>query len=280
MVEEKTEVNDTGIEEKEEEKEEQLPIIDPETGEVKEPESKTEEQGENWEKRYKDLQSHSDKTLAEKDKEIGKFKNLVSPFQQNVKTAEDGSLIFDFSDTSPSKEKGKKPPEEITEPDDDLWLRDPKAATKQQLAYDRQEEGKKATTEKAKQDAADRETQFKGDWDKSWEKTQVAYPDMAKADSELRKKADAILAENPGLASVANCNEIVANLAARELGISPKEVSEEAPVAKVKDTSYIIGSGTGTKGGSKGKKKLSEEEFAALSHDAQTEYMRKGFMEE
>lgn len=278
MAEEK-EVNDTGAEEKKEE-ETPLPTIDPETGEVKEPEPKP-EGGENWEKRYKDLQSHSDKTLAERDKELNGLKGLVAPFQKNIKETEGGGLIFDFPKTSSAegKEKGEKPEEELKEPEDDLWITDPKEAHQQQRAYDREQDRKEREEERKEKKTRDAssadEEKFEEEQNASWDATQKLYPDMKNEDSELYKVAKAILDKDPALAASSNFNLTVARLAAAELGIAP--VKEEPSPKKEKDITYIIGGSSGS--GNKAGKKLSEAEFAALSSEEQSEYMKKGYME-
>lgn len=223
-------------------------LIDP--GEKKEPgeqepggkQTPKEEQPKDWEAECKKVQSEKDREVTEAKAEAGRLQRLTAPYAKNIKKTEGGEYVFDFSESA-------KPKERVAEPGKDLWLTDSEAATKQQLAFYDQQKEDADRARKEKQDAIDREDAFEKGWDESWERTTKLYPDMAK-DSEHRKMADAILKENPALGGVVKCNEIVAEMAAKRLGIAPVEKGETttSPEKKGKDTSYIVGGGPSSKG--------------------------------
>ncbi|MCK4308222.1 hypothetical protein KAW50_08365, partial [candidate division WOR-3 bacterium] len=105
-VEEIEEVTPEPGEEKKEEEVEVKPPYEEDTGEPK-PEEEAGEQGkpkepkeeESYEKRYKDLQSHT-------DKKITRYERLLEPYKKNIKEDEQtGDLSFQFNDTPTPTEK-------------------------------------------------------------------------------------------------------------------------------------------------------------------------------
>jgi len=244
-------------------------LVDPEVSEEEEKELEKEEEQEpevvekDWEKEFKTLQSKKDTEVENAKKEALRFKRLVSPYEKNIKETETGDLMFDFSEP-------EKPKERVGKPDEGLWLDDPKKATEQLITFREQEREDRDFATREKDKAVQANKTFKADWDKSWERTQKLYPDAIVEGSELQKGANAILAKNPKLGDLSDCNEICFKLAASELNIVPvkaeKSPSPEKKGKEVPDTSYIV-SGAGSKG--KGKKKDESKE------ETPDEYIRR-----
>ena len=235
--------------------EEEETIVDSEASEEEEVEEEQEEEKEeekpeeNWESKYKVLQSKKDREVEDAKAEALRLKRLVSPYQKNIKTTETGDYMFDFSESEKAKER-------VARPDENLWVDDPEKATEQLIAFREQEREDRDLTKRQEEKTAQAKKAFEADWNKSWDRTKELYPDAAVEDSELSKKAKAILDKSPELGSLSDCNEICFKLAASELNIVPKK-ADSSPVKKEKDTSYII-SGAGSK--SKGKKKDETED--------------------
>ena len=233
-------------------------LVEPEVSEEEEPEKEEEQEPEvvekDWEKEFKTLQSKKDKEVEDAKQEALRFKRLVSPYEKNIKETETGDLMFDFSEP-------EKPKERVEKPDEGLWLDDPKKATEQLITFREQEREDRDFATREKDKAVQANKTFKADWDKSWERTQKLYPDAIVEGSELQKGANAILAKNPKLGDLSDCNEICFKLAASELNIVPVKAkdtpSPEKKDKEVPDTSYIV-SGAGSKG--KGKKKDESKE--------------------
>ena len=240
------------------------PIIEENTGEGAGEGTGTGTGGEdgNWEKRYKDLQSHSDQQLADKDKEIGKLNGLVSPFRRNIKETGDGDLIFDFSDTP---EKKSKEEENIPEePTADEFFDDNQAATKKQIAFNLYQERQEKKKEKSQEEQRIANENLKKARGENWEKAVKLWPVFKNKDSEEYREADKWLNAHPELYSNGECDYIAIERIALQKGIKAA-VKEEAPAPKKKDTTYIISGDSGKGGGKKEVEKETEtdEEYIA-----------------
>lgn len=285
MTEERA-VNELGEEEK------QSVFIDPKTGEVSETkpaeaagsQTPKEEEGEpTWEDKFKKLQSDKDKEVTEAKAETSRLKTAFGPYLKNIKEV-DGVPVLDFSETAPPA-----PKEKIKEPDEDLWNLDTPAAVKQQLAFDKQQEEERRDADASEKAAKDADDEYKKMRGEKWGIAVTEYPQLLTEKGEINsedalfQKAQKIMNDDPSICASASCDLMAIRLAAAELKIAKKEgttppeekgASGEKP--KDKDKSYVI---SGASGSGKGKStptgKLSDEEFAALTPDEQTEHMRK-----
>lgn len=275
MAEENRGVDETG------EDKGRKPIIDPETGEVtgyeeggKPAEEKPPSEDETWEKRYKDVQAQKDKEVSAAQNEVTRYKTLLSPFAENIKKKDDGSLVFAFPDTSSER---KEQPAEVQEPTEEEWYKTPGEAMKKFRAVIRADI-------KAEQDSLQRERDLsKADKDynttckEDWEVLQGEYPDLKDENSQLFQGADKFLRAHSGIISDPRYNRIAVERVALEMGVKPqsgdKPAATETSPATKKDTSYIIG-GPGGSGGKPGSaKKPTEEEFANMSPEEQRKWM-------
>jgi len=236
------------------------PIIDEE---VKVDEEKVDE--ENWEERYKNLQSQTDKQVADMQKSLKKHQDLTAPFSKNIKENEDGSLKFDFSETP------QKPKEAPPQPTEDDWVENPKEAAEKLYAYKEYQRDQKEAKKQDSKAAEDADTVYKKQRAEAWGSAQKIYPDAQDENSDLFKRADAILKADPAMTASPHCDLMAMKIAAAELGISPVK-SQEKP--KEDKTSYIIG-GKGAGGGSKGNKDTTDAEFDNLPDDQQRQLMKK-----
>ena len=251
----------------EEENEQEEIVIEPpsdeeeDTEESQEEEEKEEKEEDSFEKRYKDLQSHADKKEA-------RYKKLLAPFEKNLVEDENGDLSFKFDDTPPKKEDI---PEQAT---DDEWLDNPRVAAEKDYKFRRYHEKIEEKQERTKQTEAGKVEETNKAYESKrveyWGEAQELYPDAKDKESALFKKAAEILEADPSMAASPRCDLVAIKEAAMELGITPQG---KKPSPK-KKSSYIIGGSSGS-GGKGGDKKLSDEEFDALSSEEQNEYMKK-----
>jgi hypothetical protein len=217
-------------------------------------EEKKEEGGIDWEERYKNLQSA-------KDREVQKYKDLLTPFESYIQRDPDGNMRFkDFS--SPQYEE--IPPE----PSETEWLEDPKTAYMKQRTHDKFID---RIEENERWKAYDVEESYKKARAEAWSRAMSSYPELKNPDSSLFKRADEILKEDPALVASPYCDLTAVKLAAIELGISSQESSKKLK----KETSYIISGDSGQ--GRKSTKELSDDEFIKLSPTERDNYMRKQY---
>jgi len=231
-------------------------------------EGKEEGDKENWEERYKNLQSFSDKKISD----LQRYERLVSPFGKHIKEAGGGELTFEFPETS------KKPEDAPQPPTDEDWETNPKEAAEKLVNYKEHLRDQKLNENRVKEHNAEVATKAEEDYkskrEDTWKKTQEMFPDVTNQDSALFKRATAILNEDPKLALSPFCDLRAVKEAAYDLGI--KLVNPDKPVKpKSKDNaSYIIG-GKGGSAGSKGKADMSDDDFYKLPDEQQREIMRK-----
>jgi len=246
-----------------EDEEEEIEIKPPSEEEEEDTEESQEEEKEeeSYEKRYKDLQSHADKKEA-------RYKKLLAPFEKNLVEDENGDLSFKFDDTP---QKPSEIPEQAT---DDEWIDNPRVAAEKDYKFRRYHEKQEEKQERTKQDESSKVEEankaYKTKRGEYWGEAQELYPDAKDKESALFKKAAEIMEADPSMAASPRCDLLAIKEAAMELGITPQG---KKPSLK-KKSSYIIGGSSGS-GGKGGDKKLSDEEFDALSSEEQNEYMKK-----
>jgi len=228
------------------------------TEESQEPEKEEEE---SYKKRYTALQSHT-------DKQLNRYKKLLTPFEKNLIENENGDLSFKFDDTPQKKEDI---PEQAT---DDEWFDNPREASDKDYKFRRYHEKQAENKERAKTNEAGKVEQannaYKDKRIEYWGKAQELYPDAKDKESVLFKKAAEIMEADPSMAASPRCDLLAIKEAAMELGITPQG-QKSSPKQK---SSYIIGGSSGS-GGKGGDKKLSDEEFDLLSEAEQSKYMKK-----
>ena len=253
----------TPVEDEEEEIEIKPPSEEEEESEEKGTEESQEEEKEedSYEKRYKDLQSHSDKREA-------RYKRFLAPYEKNIVEDENGEFAFKFDDTP---QKPSEIPEQAT---DDEWLENPRVAAEKDYTFRRYHEKQEEKQERTKQDESSKVEQankaYASKRGEYWGEAQELYPDAKDKESALFKKAAEILEADPSMAASPRCDLMAIKEAAMELGITPQG---KKPSPK-KKSSYIIGGSSGS-GGKGGDKKLSDDEFDKLSSEEQNEYMKK-----
>ena len=231
-----------------------------------------EEEKVDWEARYKELQSFSDRKIADKENELKLYEELLSPHKENITQTEEGKLVFDFSKTEKSKET--KAPQLPTQ---DEWVDSPDKAAEKYYNY-REYVAEQKRLEKEQESQLEKmEVEYKQTRAKNWEAIQKEYPDVSKADSELRKEAQKYLDEHQSILASPECDVIATQIAAMKLKILPTETrggtQHEDDSKTKKDRSYIISGGSRSGGNPKGE--LSDEEFAKLGFLERQEYMRK-----
>ena len=228
------------------------------TEESQEPEKKEED---SYKKRYKDLQSHTDKKEA-------RYKRFLAPYEKNIVEDENGDLSFKFDDTP---QKPSEIPEQAT---DDEWIDNPRVAAEKDYKFRRYHEKQEEKQERTKQDenskVEEANNAYKDKRVEYWGEAQELYPDAKDKESALFKKAAEILEADPSMAASPRCDLMAIKEAAMELGITPQG-QKSSPKKK---SSYIIGGSSGS-GGKGGDKKLSDEEFDLLSEEEQSKYMKK-----
>lgn len=249
--------------------EEGNPIIEEEETPPKEKEAGEEV---NWEERYKHLQGQTDRQVDKMQKELARHQKLLAPFSKNIKEDEEGNLIFDFSKTPQKLKEAPKPP---TAED---WEINPAEAAKKYVDYREYLRDQKLAERQDAEKTISAERDYKTKRAEVWGQTQKMFPDVTNEDGDLRKRAQAILDEDPAMAASPFCDLMATRLAAAELGIQPVESSEKETPGKEKKTSYIIG-GKGGGGGKGGEKEMTDEEFFKLPAEKQREIMKKQVMD-
>jgi len=210
-------------------------------------------------KRYRDLQSHADKTISAKEREIAELKALLES-----KKAKEEAVVPEPLD------------DDIEEPTDDEWEISPKLALKKQLAFEKVIEQKKLEEQEKRTFAENSQKEYVTKRDDSFKQAFAEYPDFEDPTSEFSKLVDKLADEDREFAGISTAPLKLAREAARQLKIkSALEKEENKPTKVKKDTSYIMKQGGGRE--YKQQKELTDEEFLSLDAEKQDEYMRRQF---
>lgn len=159
-------------------------------------------------------------------------------------------IVFDENTGDPididySRKPVKQKEEEIPpEPDEDLFISDPKKANDMArernnyfLKKEMQEEKKREEVEKNRIAKAN---EFKDAINQSYQRTMETFPDFAVKDSDLNIRMSEIFREDPALMQTKNGIYNTAVRAAFELGITPKKQSKHETSETVLDTKTVV----------------------------------------
>ena len=241
-----------------------------------ETEESEEEKSVDWQKRYSDLLSHTDKTIK---KELDQYKRLVEPFKDQIVETDTG-LNWNFSEKkeTPEKQEEKVPPL----PTEDDWYEDPAKATEMlvthKMFFSEKERQKQAAEERAKEEQTQQVKVFEETRSKVWKETVEKYPQLKDENSDLFQRADDILKRDPLLANSPHCDAYAVTQAAFELGIQPGSKQEKTAPKKNPKKSYILNRKASS--GKESNSKMTQEDFKKLPEEKKVELMRKSFFKE
>jgi hypothetical protein len=211
-------------------------------------------------KRYRDLQSHADKTISAKDREIAELKALLES-----KKAKEEAIVPNPLEA------------DIEEPTDEEFDFAPKLAAKKLFAYLNVVQQKKLEEQEKRTFAENSQKEYVTKRNDSFKQAFAEFPDFADPTSEFSKLVDKLADEDAELAGISTAPLKLAREAARQLKIkSALEKEENKPTKIKKDTSYIMKQG-GSKDYNNNNKELTDDEFLNLPSDKQEEYMKRQF---
>ena len=217
-----------------------------------------------WEKRYRDLQSHTDRVASENDK-----------LKQNLDAL---SLKVDQATRPP-------PEPDLSPATDDEFMDNARQAFDKEWNYRmqnfRKEESQRTEMKKLQEQQVAQKTEFTNLYNKDWEDCQKLWPDVNNQSSQLYQRAIAILKSEPWRDKDPYVNSNVFGKAARELGVNPVPQGQSlSPTpAPQRDVSYIAQGGQG--GGQSNlsaSPEVSKEQFHAMSSLEQEQFMRAQYL--
>ena len=225
------------------------------------------------EKRRRDLQSYTDRVIAENNELKSNKTQDTSVSSVSSELKRDG-----FSDEAIEAELSKRG---VHMPTEDEKFENPYDAGEKRDSY-KEAKAKLINELKAESEKISKYDEVRQG---SLNTAVDRYPDLQDADSELRKACEKYAEENPDLATNPRYELNIANQIASDLGIRPSTYKQPDEQKEVKQTNnkpadgetYIMnghqGSGAST-GAVKGKK-LSEGEFMSMTPDQRDEYSKQ-----
>lgn len=218
---------------------------DPDTGNDNESEEGGQQSGsENWEGRYKELQSHSTRVsqeLAELRKQNEQFNRLLHPLQHRLKFDENGNPIgWNTSEPEPIK-----PPER---PSQDDWLDDPDKAREMEDAYQdwrmEQKLKERESASQQRQEEEQRKQSFIEIKQNSVNQASELFPDLKDENSELRQKCEEFFRSHPHLLQDPLAPLTVAKSIAFDLGISAQKATTPPQKPGTRETTPQVKKGS------------------------------------